>query len=429
MKKLIIRPSQLTHEIQAPSSKSQTHRAILFGTMAQGKSIIHHPLISMDSMAMIEACRNLGAKIDIHKNALEIQGVSGRIIGAEDVINARNSGIVLRFVSAIAALGSQPIVLTGDHSIRHQRSMHSLLSSLKQLGVNATSTRENGFAPLVIQGPLKPGRCEVIHGADSQNVSPLLIAAIFLRGSLELEVQHPGEKPWVDITLDWLKRLGVHYENDSYKKYVVQGIGSYPGFEYTVPGDWSSAAFPIAAALVTGSELIIKNVDLQDLQGDKKIIDIFVKMGACFTIDDQLKTLHVQSGISLKGVTVDINDCIDAVTILAAVACYAEGETHLINASVAREKECNRLACIVSELNKMGAHAKETPDGLIIKGASLKGAQVLSHGDHRMAMSLAVAALGAKGETHIEETTCIEKTYPTFVQDFQKIGASIVESS
>lgn len=426
MKTLIVKKSQLAHEIQVPSSKSQTHRAILFGSLAKSKSVVRYPLNSQDSLAMIEACRHLGAKIEIHENHLDIHGVGGKIVGSEDVINAHNSGIVLRFVAAIAALGSQPIVITGDHSIRHQRSMQTMLHSLKQLGAKkAISTREEGFAPIIIQGPIKPGRCQIADGSDSQNVSPLLIAGAFLDGALEVEVYNPGEKPWIDMTLDWLKRLGVPYQNHHYEKYIVQGIGSYSGFEYTVPGDWSSAAFPIAAALVTQSELTIKNLDIFDLQGDKKIVDIFTQMGARFLIDDKKKTIRVSAGEQLRGVTVDINDCIDAITIIAAVACYAEGETRIVNAAVARQKECDRIACMAVELNKMGAHVQETADGLIVKGAALKGTRVLSHGDHRMAMSLAVAGMGAKGETQIHEAGCMGKTYPSFVTDFQNMGAHL----
>lgn len=245
MPTLVVNKSQLAREIQVPSSKSQTHRAILLGSMAKGRSIVRHPLNSNDTLAMIEACRHLGAKIELYEDHFDIRGVEGKIVGSEDVINAHNSGIVLRFIAAIAALGSQPIVITGDHSIRHQRSMQAMLHSLSQLGVRAISTRGDGFAPIIIQGPLKPGRCRIANGADSQNVSPLLIAAVFLDGTLELEVNNPGEKPWIDITLDWLKRLGIPYENHHYEKYKVQGIGSYNGFEYTVPGIGVQRLFPL----------------------------------------------------------------------------------------------------------------------------------------------------------------------------------------
>lgn len=425
MSTLSVNPSQLSGEICIPSSKSQTQRAILFASMAKNSSIIHHPLQSPDSQAMIEACRQLGATINIHANAFEIHGIDRKIIGAADVIHAQNSGIVLRFIAGIAALGTQPIVITGDHSIRHQRTVGPLIQALSQLGVKAISTRENGFAPIIIQGPLKPGKCFVDDGADSQHVSALLIAGSFLYGTLEIEVHNPGEKPWIDITLDWLKRLGVHCQNQNYQYYKVQGIGSYSGFEYAVPGDWSSAAFPLAAALVTQSKLTLKNLTMQDLQGDKKIVEILKMMGAQIEVDEEKKAVHVIPTDQLKGLTVDINDCIDTIAILAVIACFAEGETHIVNAKVARQKECDRITLIAKELRKMGASILETDDGLIIKKSTLQGTTVLSYEDHRMAMSLAVAGMGAKGETHVTQVECISKTYPHFVTDLQQVGAHI----
>lgn len=427
MSQLKIKKSSISSQLFIPSSKSQTHRAILFATLAKGKSIIHRYLDSKDSKAMIEACRNLGAKIHISKECLEVEGIAGKVKGSNDVIDAHNSGIVLRFLSAIAALGTQPIVITGDASIRHQRPMKILLDSLTQLGIQAVSTKEDGFAPVIIKGPLRPGRCDVKDGSDSQNVSSLLIASTFLNGTMEIHVNNPGEKPWIDVTLDWLKMLGVSYENHQYERYVVHGIGDYAGFHYTVPGDWSSAAFPIASALVTQSELTINNIDIQDIQGDKKVIEILQKMGAKFEIDQVAKKVHIRKGPTLEGITIDVNDCIDALPILAVVACYARGETHIFNAHVARQKECDRLACIVSELKKMGACIQETADGLLIKGSELRGCRVNSYEDHRMAMALVVAGLGSSDETTVTDVGCIQKTYPTFVEDLNRIGANIQE--
>lgn len=427
MKSLIVSKSKIANEMSIPSSKSQTHRAILLGTLAKDFSIVHNPLMSPDTYAMIEACRNFGAKIDVIENQLSIKGLAGNISESEDVVQAYNSGIVLRFVSAVAALASKPIVITGDYSIRHQRPMQPILDALQELGARAESTRGDGFAPLIIQGPLQAGKCTIKNGADSQNVSAFLIAAAFLKGTTELLVQNPGEKPWIDITLDWLKRLGVSYENHAYAHYIVHG-GKIPlGFEYHVPGDWSSAAFPLAAALVTQSEIILKNLDMHDLQGDKKILEIFSNMGASFSIDYLQKTVRLHAGAKLKGIKVDVNECIDAIAILAAVACYADGETHLTNAAIARQKECDRLKGMTMELNKMGANVRETADGLIIQGAPLRGNVVNGHHDHRVAMSLAIAALGAEGQTQIFGTECISKTYPNFVRDFQTAGASIKE--
>lgn len=373
---------------------------------------------------MIEACRLLGATIEVTPTRIEIQGTKGKINHTEDVINAGNSGIVLRFCSAIGSLSSNPVVITGDHSIRHQRPMKHLLDGLSQLGVSTSSMRGDGFAPIILKGPLKSGKA-TIFGEDSQPVSALLIAVAFAEGPVELEVRNAGEKPWVALTLDWFDRLGILYENQAFETYRLPGNCRYEGFDYIVPGDFSSAAFPIAAALITGSELTIHNIDMQDSQGDKELIPTFQKMGATFEIDVTDKKLVVKKGKKLSGITVDINNFIDAITILAVTACYAEGETWIQNAAVAKQKECNRIQSIATELRKMGAIITETDSGLRIQGSPLKGASVESYNDHRMAMSLSVAGLGAKGETKISSVDCVSKTFPTFTQDFNFLGASI----
>lgn len=426
MKKYFVNASTLKGEITVPPSKSHTLRAILFGAMGKGKTVIHHYLPSPDSHAMIEACRLLGAQIEVFSQQIIIQGINGKINYAEDVINAGNSGIVLRFFSALSALGNYPVVITGDHSIRHHRPMKPLLEGLTQLGVSATSMRGDGFAPVIIQGPIQKGTA-TISGEDSQPVSALLIASSFAQGQIDIKVKNPGEKPWVALTLSWLDKLGISYINNSFEHYSLKGSAQYDGFEYAVPGDVSSAAFPIAAALVTQSELLIKNIDMNDSQGDKELIFSFMKMGATIDIDDKKKTVYVRKGSRLKGITADINNYIDALTILAVVGCFAEGQTEIKNASIARTKECNRIQSIVSELKKMGADIHETPDGLVIRQSFLKGSEVNSFHDHRMVMSLSVAALGAKGPTTISPIECVSKTYPTFLNDFKALGASIEE--
>lgn len=424
MEAYCITKSTLNGAISLPPSKSQTLRAILFASLASGKSLIHHYLPSPDTEAMIAACRLLGASIDLFPDRLEIRGVQGKIDHAEDVIQAGNSGIVLRFCAAVGALSSRPIVITGDHSIRHQRPMQPLLSALSQLGAIVQSMRGDGYAPVIIQGPIRSGSV-FLEGNDSQPVSALIIASAFAEGPIEINVTNPGEKPWISMTLHWLERLGIPYQRSGFEQYTLFGNAQYEGFEYRVPGDLSSAAFPIAAALITQSELAIHNADLSDCQGDKELISLFQRMGAQIEIDSSSKKLLVKKGARLSGVVADINDFIDALPILTVVACCSEGTTQIQNAAIARQKECNRLRSITVELQKMGAHIEETPDGLIIHPSKLTGTRVNSHQDHRMAMSLTVAGLAAEGKTHLSPINCIKKTFPSFLYDFNRIGARI----
>lgn len=418
----LVKKAKLQGEIVIPPSKSHTLRALLFATLAKGKSVIYNYLPSSDTASMCAACRLFGAQIDVLENRIEVVGLKGTIEKIEDVIDAGNSGIVLRFCAAIGALAKWPVVITGDHSIRHQRPMKQLLDGLKQLGCMAVTMRGDDYAPVIIQGPLQSGQA-TLSGEDSQPISALLIASAFAEGPIEVNVRNPGEKPWVALTLDWFDRLGISYTNHAFEQYRLFGNSSYEGFEYRVPGDFSSAAFPIAAALVTGSELTLKNIDMSDSQGDKELIHLFQKMGANIEIEGD--TLSVKKG-SLRGIKVDINNFVDAITILAVVSCYAEGETVIYNGAIAKQKECNRIKSIATELKKMGANIEETDDGLYIKRASLKGSIVDSYHDHRMAMSLTVAALGAEGETTISPVECVSKTFPTFKRDFNSLGANIL---
>lgn len=419
-----VKPSTVNGKIAVPGSKSHTLRAILFGALGKGKTVVRNYLPSTDAQAMMNACGLLGAQITTLPDHLGIEGINGKISTVEDVIQSGNSGIVLRFISALTAISPNYTVITGDYSIRHQRPIQPLLDGLSQLGVLAESSRGDGFAPVIIRGPIKAGST-VVNGEDSQPVSALLIASAFVDGPVEIIVKNPGEKPWILLTLEWLDRLGVRYENHNFEHYKVFGRCEYQGFDYTVPGDVSSAAFPIAAALVTDSELIINNIDMHDTQGDKELIYVLQKMGARIDIDDKAKTLTVRKGSKLRGMEVDINTFIDAITILTVIACYAEGETRISNAAVARQKECDRIHCIAVELRKMGADIIEEPSGLVIKSSKLKGANVYSHNDHRMAMSLMVAGLGAQVETRISSIECVSKTFPNVATAFQSIGANV----
>lgn len=414
-----IEPSTIGGKLAIPASKSHNLRAILFGALADGTTRISNYLPSPDTQAMVNAVRHLGAEVHVFRDEIQVTG--GNLQGPADVIQCGNSGMVLRFVGALGGLLPNYTILTGDYSIRHNRPVAPLLEGLNQLGAFATSSRQNGYAPILVKGPFTNGKA-TIDGADSQPVSGLLIAAAFAPHPIELYVKNPGEKPWVDLTLNWLTRLGIPFEREGYTYYRLEGNSKIEPFSYSIPGDFSTAAFPIAAALLTGSELTIENLDMEDCQGDKQIIPILEQMGARFTTAQNSITIHPST---LKGIKIDINDCIDALPILAVVGCFAEGTTEIVGAAIARKKESDRISCIATELKKMGADIEERADGLVIKKSDLHGAALHSHHDHRIALALAVAALCAHSQSALNDVECIEKTYPTFFDDFIAIGAKI----
>ncbi len=424
MADLRIHPSRLKGEIVIPSSKSHTLRAIVFAFLAKGVSVIEKILPSPDTEAMIRAVTLLGAEVTRDGQTLKVKGVAGQPKVADDVIQCGNSGQVLRFIGAISALNPAYTILTGDASIRHSRQVAPLLTGLSELGAIALSSRGDGYAPILIKGPLTRNMA-TIEGQDSQPVSGLLMAAAFAPHPIDLHVVNPGEKPWVSLTLDWFSRLGIPFTASDFTHYRMQGSAKIDAFHYIVPGDFSSLAFPIAAALITDSELVIRNVDMSDIQGDKIVISHLRQMGAKIDLILEEKTLIVRRGSLLKGMRIDINDCIDALPILAVVGCFAEGKTEIFNGSIARKKESDRIALMASELKKMGGKIEEREDGLVIESCPLQGAYLETHNDHRLALSLSVAAFGAFGESVIANVECVDKTYPSFYSDFIGLGAKI----
>ncbi len=463
--------------LHAPPSKSHTLRAILFASLACGQSYISNILQSPDTEAMISACRQLGAVITVSNQQLSIIGVSGKPKLPDDVINVGNSGQVLRFIGAVAGVIDGTTVLTGDHSIRSRRPLQPLIDGLNQLGARSFSTKNDGHAPLIVTGKIEAG-IATIDGQDSQPVSALLIACCLLANDTELLVQNAGEKPWIDLTLSWLDRLGLAYQRDGYQHYQIKGGQCIQAFNYQVSGDFSSIAYPIAFALISSQpiKLCITGIDWNDSQGDKFLIKQLQQMGANIVAQDS--SVLVYSGAELKGCDIDVNDLIDALPILAVIGCYAKGTTRLYNAAIAKNKESDRVSVMCDMLKKMGAKimVTEGQDGLLIQSSNLHGAEVKSYHDHRIAMSLAVAAsgiypnhmktpdfngmslaeykaksfpnsdaiaqsfksdsaqahyvktsasssdLGIVSETVIQDIDCIAKSYPNFIQDMQVLG-------
>jgi 3-phosphoshikimate 1-carboxyvinyltransferase len=418
---LKVEKSVLAGSAEVPTSKSQTMRALIFAGLAGGQSRIKRLLPSPDTDRMIYAIAAMGARVNRSGGDADIVGVAGFPVFHGDVIDVGNSGQVLRFCAALAALSPNYTIFTGDHSIKTLRPMQPLLEGLSGLGAFAVSASGSGYAPIIVKGGITRYKTE-LDGEDSQPVSALLILASALDGkTTEITVRKPGETPWVELTLYWLNKMGVSYTNEDFSRFTVTGKRTR-AFDYTVPGDFSSAAFPVAAALITGSSITLENLDPADPQGDKAAIDIFSELGGIFAYEG--RNLKVDKVSELKGVDVDINHCIDFLPILAVTAAFAKTPSRIRGAAIARRKESDRVSAIAGELKKMGANLEEHEDGLTIYPAPLHGASVYSHKDHRIAMSLAVAGL-ALGNTEITDTACIDKSFPHFADIMAKLGGKI----
>lgn len=420
---IIDKSSQLSGTVRIPPNKSHSFRALLMAGLAEGTSKIYSPAISNDWMLGTEALEMFGANVEPHANELwEVVGTGGKLTVPDDVINCGNSGIILRFFTAVAACCPGHTVLTGDKSLRYIRPMQPLIDAINQLGAWGVCTKADGHAPVVVRGHLRGGQAE-IDGGDSQHVSALLIACGLADAPTEITVKNPGEKPWIDVTLGWLERCGVEFSNENYELYRIRGGGSWGGFEYTVPLDWSAALYPIVAALITpGSEVRVAGMDMNDTQGDRMVLDILRSMGGDIEVQDG--TIIARSS-ELVGREIDCNDFIDQLPLLAVVGVAAAGNTKLVNAAICRGKECDRIKATAQALSAMGGGIAENDDGLIIHNSRLHGAKLSSWHDHRMVMSMSVAALIAGGQTVIHDAGCVKKTFARFPEQMTGLGCEM----
>jgi 3-phosphoshikimate 1-carboxyvinyltransferase len=298
--------------------------------------------------------------------------------------------------------------------------MMPLLSALENLGVEIIDS-SGGKCPFTIKGPIKGGKTTV-NGVSSQFLTALLIACPLAPTDTEIIVESLNEKPYIEITLDWLRRMGINFEKQGLEWFKIYGKQQYKAFEREIPADFSSAAFPLCAAAITNSELLIKGLDFSDHQGDKAVFGYFEKMG--------MEIRHVPEGVKvsgngLAGVDIDMNATPDALPAMAVAACFAKGTTRLLNVPQARLKECDRIAAMTKELTKLGARVEELSDGLVIHQSRLKGTEVHGYDDHRLVMALSVAGLAAEGETVVDTAESASVTFPSFVADMKKLGAQL----
>ncbi|MDD3566143.1 MAG: 3-phosphoshikimate 1-carboxyvinyltransferase, partial [Methanothrix sp.] len=411
--------SQVSGDVEVPPSKSYTHRAITISALGPGGSV-KRPLLSADTRATIRAAEAFGAEIAIEGETLAVAGAGGGPKTPENVIDVENSGTTLRIMAAVAAL-TDGAVLTGDASIR-RRPNGPLLKSLCDLGGEAFSIKKDDCAPLVVRGRIRGGRTVLDGSVSSQFLSALLISCPLAEGGSEIEIK--GElksRPYAEITLEMLRAAGAKIETD-FERFAVQGGQSYDLGGYTVPGDFSSASYLLAAAAVTGSSLSVRGLR-PSKQGDSAIVSILQEMGAKISWDRSEGVLEIE-GRELSGVEVDASLTPDLVPTIAVLGSVAEGQTVVKNAEHVRHKETDRLRAMATELSRMGAKIAERPDGLVIEGGRLRGARVSGHHDHRIVMALTVAGLVA-GDTTVDTAEAVSVSYPGFFEEMARIGASV----
>lgn len=419
----------LQGQIQVPGDKSISHRALMLGAISQGETQIQGLLLGEDPRSTAECFRAMGAEIsDLNTQMVRVKGIGlGQLTEPVDVLNAGNSGTTLRLM--LGLLASHPgrlFTVTGDSSLR-SRPMSRVVKPLQQMGANIWGRAGATLAPLAVQGQsLKP-----IHYqspiASAQVKSCILLAGLMTEG--QTTVTEPSLSR--DHSERMLQAFGAQLSCDpEHNSVTITGGATLQGQTVIVPGDISSAAFwLVAGAIVPGSEILIENVGVNPTRTG--VLDALEMMGADITLENQrvvagepVADLRVRSS-NLHSCTISgdiIPRLIDEIPILAVAAAFASGTTVIKDAEELRVKESDRIAAIAKELNKMGAKVTELPDGLeITGGSSLTGTEVDSYGDHRIAMSLAIAAFNAKGKTTIHGAEAASISYPTFVSTLKQV--------
>ncbi|MGQ9689367.1 MAG: 3-phosphoshikimate 1-carboxyvinyltransferase [Desulfobaccales bacterium] len=416
------RPIQCKDKIEAtltlPGSKSFTHRALIAASLAAGESVLENALKAEDTELTAQALVKFGAEIDWQGHTVRLQGTGGLLQPVAEPIYLGNSGSSMRFLTAVAALGQGTYHITGTPRLG-ERPMGELLAALNALGAQVSSEKGNDCPPILVQGGGLAGGKTALSGAvSSQYLSALLLVGPLTPRGVEIEVTGDlVSRPYVDITLSVLNAFGITYSREAYRRFVVPGGQSYQSCQYDIEADASSASYFWAAAALIGGRVTVANLSLESAQGDIDFLSVLARLG-CHLVSSP-EGLTVEGG-SLKGIPMNMSSMPDLVPTLAVLAAYAQGETRITGVAHLRHKESNRLAAVATELKKMGITAEETADGLRIVGGTPQGAEIDTYGDHRLAMSFAVAGLKTPGVV-IRDPDCVVKSFPDFWEYFDHL--------
>lgn len=422
--KYLVKKSALEGTTRIPGNKSATARAIVIGSLAEGLSRVANPLPGIDSFSIVEMTRSLGAKVDTSRSDEWVfEGVENQPRVPGCVLDAGNSGTGYYLLTAISSLVNGCSVVSGDYQICY-RPAQPLIDALNQLGAHVFSTRNSGTAPLVVQGPLKGGRTS-LPGINSQWLSPLLISGALTSNGVIVQVKDLVERPYVNMTMAWMKKAGVTATHRDFEEFVIPGNQQYKSFTAEVPADWGSSGYPMIAAAITDSKVTFEGMDPDDFAGERMYPHILKEMGARVSFHEGGRAVTVEGGNELHGVEIDCSGTPDAVPILAVLGCKAGGKTVLKNIGASRLKETDRTRSIREELTKMGARFDETPDTLTIYHSELKAANIDGRHDHRIVMATAVAGMIAEGETIIEGAEWVGVSFPNFYEVCKSLGAEI----
>ncbi len=416
MSDIKITPSVLNGTVSMPPSKSAAHRAILCAALAKGVSILNPIALSNDIAATIECVKALGTTVSLDGNTLTVDGrTSFHTKKAE--LDCGESGSTLRFMIPIAAVGGVQARFIG-HGRLPQRPIGIYLDCLPNAGVSCYT---EGGLPLKINGTLQGGTFKIAGNISSQFITGLLLALPLAETDSRIILTSPLQSSgYIDMTIDTMEHFGVHVTAEE-NGWFIKGQQYYQPQNYTIEGDWSQAAFFLAAAAF-GGNIVIDNMNFDSKQGDKACVDLFTQFGCQIK---QENGLLKACGNQLNGIAINAENIPDLVPILACTAALCSGTTTITGATRLRIKESDRLAAVTQNLTALGADITELPDGLIINGKpQLHGGNVSGFNDHRIVMAFAMTALKATEPIIISDKESINKSYPNFFEDYTNLGGN-----
>lgn len=386
-------------------------RAIAISALAQGTSHLYGYSSSNDSDAALRIAENLGATVSVDG---EVVTITGGLKPKSLELNCGEAGLGIRMFTPIASLWNEKITLHGEGSLK-VRPVDVLENPLRQLGVQISTN--NGFVPVTVCGPMLGGYATVDGSLSSQILTGLLIASPYAQKDVILCVKDLKSKPYIDITLDMMKKFGVAVGRHEYDSFVVPAEQKYQAQDFKIEGDWSGASFLLVAAALNG-EITVENISINSCQADKAIIEVLQLVGANICINDNSISV---SHKDLNPFNFDATECPDLFPPLVSLAAHCKGISVIKGVSRLAHKESNRALVLQTEFAKVGLKIELKDDEMLVYGGEIQGGKIHANNDHRIAMAGAVAALLAQNAIEIENPECVAKSYPNFWEDLAKM--------
>lgn len=411
--KQIISSSAISGSITPPCSKSYAQRALAVALLADGESTIGNLELCDDTRSAIRCIEALGAEVTLIDDSTI--RVRGGLAPRTDRLHIGESGLATRLFTPIASLHNQPITINGEGTILY-RPISMMIDPLRQLGVEVRDG--GGFLPIQVCGPMQGGEVAVDGSISSQFLTGLLLSLPMAQNDTTIYVKNLKSLPYVDMTIDTARRFGVEIAHKDYCEFFIEGNQHYTATDYMIEGDWSGAAPMFVAGAVAG-EVTVENISRLSLQADTAIINALISAGAEVESTDNAITVRHRR---LKAFEFDATHCPDLFPALVALAANCEGTSTLYGTERLLHKESNRAATLAEEYAKAGIEVDIDEQNIMrVRGGKIHGCTADSHGDHRIAMSMAIAALTADAPITIEGAECVAKSYPSFFDDLEQL--------